>query len=366
MSIMFLRTALRLWTIRPRSAAHVRRGVLVASVVLAALPGSAAAHGPVAPVATSYLARVSSVPAGIEAKVIDGYVRMWLRVPPSLTVVILDYNRAPYLRFSRSGVQVNLNSTMYYLNQTPVAETPPADLRPSTPPHWQSVSTGHDYEWHDGRLQALAAVALTPGTSYLGRWSVPLLLDGRRGAVTGGLWHADDPPLVWFWPIVVLLACVLASRRVRRPWLDGLVARLLAVAAVAAVAVAAIGRGLHGRPTVSIIQLIELGFVLSLVGWALFHVLTVRAGYFAYFVIAFVAVWEGLNLLPTLLHRYVLLALPAFLARGATVLCLGAGAGLLLLISRLADQSEARTRQLGPAAPATPGLDPLEEAYDAD
>jgi hypothetical protein len=334
---------------------------------MAALPGSAAAHGPVAPVATSYLARVSSVPAGIEAKVIDGYVRMWLRVAPSLTVVILDYSHAPYLRFSRSGVQVNLNSTMYYLNQTPVAETPPADLRPSTPPHWQSVSTGHDYEWHDGRLQALSAVALAPGRSYLGPWSVPLLLDGRRNAVTGGLWHADNPPLVWFWPIVVLLACVLASRRIRRPPLDRLVARLLGVAAVAAITLAAIARGLHGRPTVSVIQLIELGFVLTLVGWALFHLVTVRAaGYFGYFVIAFVAVWEGVNLLPTLLHGYVLVALPAFLARSAAMLCLGAGTGLLLLVYRLADQSEARTRQRGPRSPATPELGPLEEAYDAD
>ena len=129
--------------------------MLVALAVMAAVPDAAAAHGPVAPVATSYLARVSSVPAGIEAKVIDGYVRMWLQVSPSLTVVVLDYRHAPYLRFSRSGVQVNLNSTMYYLNQTPVAETPPADLRPSTPPHWQAVSSRHDYEWHDGRLQAL-------------------------------------------------------------------------------------------------------------------------------------------------------------------------------------------------------------------
>jgi hypothetical protein len=117
---------------------------------------------------------------------------------------------------------------------------------------------------------------------------------------------------------------------------------------------------------VTVIQLIELGFVLSLVGWALFHVLTVRAGYFAYFVIAFVAIWEGLNLLPTLLHGYVLVAAPAFLARSATVLCLGAGAGLLLLLSRLADQSEAEARRLGRTSAATPELDPLEEDYDVD
>jgi hypothetical protein len=330
---------------------------------MAALPGVAAAHGPVAPVATSYLARASSVPAGLQAKVIDGYVRLWLRVPPAQTVVVFDYGHAPYLRFSRSGVQVNLNSTMWYLNQTPVAETPPADLRPSTPPHWQSVSSGHDYEWHDGRLQALAGVALAPGTSYLGRWSIPLLIDGRRGAVSGGVWHADDPPLVWFWPIVVLLACVLASWRVRRPRLDARVARLLGIAAIAA---AAIARGLHGRPTLTAFQLIELGVVLAFAGWALVRVLSAHAGYFTYFVIAFVAVWDGLNLLPTLFNGFVLVALPAFLTRSATVLCLGAGAGLLLLVFRLADQSEGRTRRLGRTSAATPELDPFEEDYDVD
>jgi hypothetical protein len=80
------------------------------------------------------------------------------------------------------------------------------------------------------------------------------------------------------------------------PRLDALVARLLGIAAVSAIAVSAIGRGLHGRPTVSVIQLIELGFVLSLVGWALFYVLTARAGYFAYFVIAFVRSKSGRRL----------------------------------------------------------------------
>ena len=129
---------------------------------------------------------------------------------------------------SRSGVEVNQNSAMYYLNQTPVAETPPSGLTRRTPPSWQRVSGGHDYGWHDGRLHALATVALSPGVAYVGRWSIPVLVDGRLSSISGGLWHADDPSIVWFWPIVVLLACVLAARRVRRPALDALVARVLA------------------------------------------------------------------------------------------------------------------------------------------
>ena len=61
------------------------------------------------------------------AKVIDGDQRMWLDVRRAGTVVVLDYRGAPYLRFSPSGIDVNQNSAMYYLNQTP-AEVPPKGL----------------------------------------------------------------------------------------------------------------------------------------------------------------------------------------------------------------------------------------------
>ncbi len=189
--------------------------MLVAVLALVALPGQAAAHGPVAPVATSYLARIQQLPAGLQAKVVDGYVRMWLSVPATETVVVLDYRGAPYLRFSAPGVQVNENSSMYYLNQTPVAATPPAALNAHTPPDWHQVSGGHSYEWHDGRLQALASIALAPGTTYVGRWTIPLRLGGRRSAISGALYHANGPSIVWFWPIVVLLSCVLAAWRLR-------------------------------------------------------------------------------------------------------------------------------------------------------
>ncbi len=69
----------------------------------------AEAHGPIAPTASSYFAKVLGLPAGLDAKVIDGDLRMWLSVPSSETLVILDYRRAPY-RFSRAGVDVNRNS----------------------------------------------------------------------------------------------------------------------------------------------------------------------------------------------------------------------------------------------------------------
>jgi hypothetical protein len=311
-------------------------GVLVS---LGAFPSGAGAHGPVAPIASSYLAKVSRVPAGLDATVVDGDLRMWLRVVPRETVVVLDYRGAPYLRFSASGVEVNHNSAMYYLNQTPVAETPPSHLTRSTPPSWQRVTTGTDYNWHDGRLHGLATVAVSPGVAYVGTWSIPLLVDGRLSSISGGLWHAEDLSVVWFWPIVVLLLCVLAAWRVRRPALDRLVARVVALGALIAIAVAAAGRELHGRPAVSLFQLIELLIILAFVGWGLRRVLFARSrpGYFSYFVIACVALWEGVQLIPTLVSGFVLMAVPAFVARAAAVLCLGCGAGLLLLVFRIAE-----------------------------
>ena len=62
------------------------------------------------------------------------------------------------------------------------------------------------------------------------------------------------------------------------------------------------------------------------------------------FLIGFVAVWQGAELIPTLLHGYVLAAVPALLARTAAGLCLGTGAGLLLLVFRLAEQPRAARR----------------------
>ena len=331
-------------------------GVLVA---VEAFPCVAEAHGPVAPIATSYMARLAEVPAGLDAKVVDGDQRLWLRVVPSMTVVVLDYRGAPYLRFSRSGVDVNQASAMYYLNQIP-AETPPSNLGPTTRAQWDRVSSGHDYGWHDGRLHALAATALSPGSEYLGRWTIPLRIDGRVSAISGGLWHAEDPSIVWFWPILVLLGCVLAARRLRRPALDAGVARVLAVPTLIAVALGSAGQELHGRPTVSIGQYIGLGVILALAVWGLFWVLFRRPGWFAFLVIAVAALWKGIELVPTLLNGFVLAAVPAFAARAAAVLCLGSGAGLLLLMSRMADRAEA-------ASPVSCDAidDPDDDDYDA-
>lgn len=323
---------------RSRRSSAWKRVAAVGLAVLGvtvALPPAASAHGPVAPVATGYLARIAGVPAGVRAKVVDGYVRMWTQVAPTNTVVVLDYRGAPYLRFSPAGVQVNHNSEMFYLNMTPVPVPPPAHLTPTTPPHWALVSTGHSYEWHDGRLQALASVALAPGTRYVGRWSIPLRIGDRAAAISGGLWHAPRPSPVWFWPIAVVLLCVLAGWRVRNDNLDALLVRALAWTALLGSVVAAVGLELHGRPGIPAFHFVVLAVVLAFCGWGISRLLRQPPGWFGYFAIASVAIWEGANLVPTLLNPFVLISLPGALARIASVVCLSAGIGLLPLVFRL-------------------------------
>lgn len=317
-----------------------RRWAVALTVIVAALllPAAASAHGPVDPAASSYQARIGSLPAGVRARVVDGDQRLWLSVTPGRSVTVVDYEGAPYLRFTAAGVAVNRASEMYYSNQVP-AEIAPPGTGPHTPPQWMSTGSGHSYEWHDGRLHALAATALAPGARDLGRWRIPLTVDGRPAAITGDLLYAASPSIVWFWPIAVCLLCVLAALRLRRRTLDARVGRILAGAALVAFAVAGIGQQLHGRPTVSLGQQLTLAVMAAFVGWAAFR-LTRRPGWFMLFVIAAAAIWEGVSLLSVLLDGYVLLAVPAFLARAAVVTCLGCGVALLAVVFALAERGD--------------------------
>ena len=317
------------WAARPALALA---GVLALTGLF---PSAAVAHGPVAPVATSYLGDVTRPPVGVEAKVVNGYLGLWLRVAPGETVVVLDYRGAPYVRFSRAGVYVNENSEMYYLNRSP-PEVPPGHLTRSTPAKWQHVGAADEYVWHDGRIGALASTVIAPGTSYLGKWSIAALVNGHLSAISGGLWHAQDPSLVWFWAIVVLIACVLAAWRLRSPRLDRRVAGVLVIVLLAAVPVGGAARWLYGRPGVPAEQVALVGVLIAFAIWGIARVLAGRAGFIQQLITAGVAFWIGLELLPTLLHGYALTAGPAVMARIAAVLCLGGGVALVLLAFRAA------------------------------
>jgi hypothetical protein len=193
---------------------------------------------------------------------------------------------------------------------------------------------------------------LPAGQNDAGRWSVPLRIDGRRAAVTGELLHHGDPSPVWFWPIVVALACVLAGLRLRRPALDRRVARGLTGAALAGFTVASAGHQLHGRPDVTAGQLVVLGIELLFAGWALVWLARDRHGWLSLFVVAGVALWQGVSLAATLTDGYVLMATGTVLGRLSVIGCLAAGAGLLPIVFVMAERGGVRPRRPDPAASA--------------
>ena len=296
------------------------------------LPGRASAHaGVTAPAATSFLARLGSVPAGLVARIVDGDQRLWLRASPRVTAYVLGFEGEAYLRFSPAGVAVNVHSPAYYLNR-PRPQTPPAGLTPGTPPLWKRISSGHTYEWHEDRLHALAATARTPGSAYVGRWTVPVLVGGTMTSVSGTLWHADDPSLVWFWPIAVLLGCLAALLRLRDPRLDAVAAAVLAAVTLAAATIGRLGRELVGRPTVSTGQLLLVALTCGVTAGLAALYLRREWRALAGAAIAVLGIYEGLALVGTLLHGFVLSVLPAWLERAAATTSLAAGVGLFVIV----------------------------------
>ncbi len=302
------------------------------------LPSAAAADGPIAPTATDYLARVTHTPAGVEAKVTNAYLNLWVRVPASSHVMVLDFRKVPWVRFTPSGVAVNQNSWQYYLSQVPVPAVPPVGLTRSTPPHWIQVSTGHSYQWREGRLHALAAIVLTPGHSYVGRWQIPVIVNGRVGRISGGIWHRGAPSIVWFWPVLVLIACALAAWRVRSVRLDRRLSRPLALLLLALVAIGMAAKDLHGSPYINAGNVGLLVITLVVLGVVAKRLLDgSRSGPLLLFT-AVLALWAGLTLLPTLTHGYALVTLPLFVVRLIAAVLLGGGLSLALFGFRALDQ----------------------------
>lgn len=307
---------------------------------LLVLPATAAADGPITPTATDYLARVTHAPPGIQAKVTDGYLNLWMQVPPTADVTVRDYIRAPWVRFSPTGVAINQNSEEYYLSQVPVPATVPIRLTrpPYPPPHWVKVSSGHSYEWREGRLHALAAIALAPGQSYVGRWRIPVTVNGHLEAISGKIWHRGAPSVVWFWPVLVLLACALAAWRVRSAELDRRLTRGIALLLLLLVAVGMGGKYLHGSPGVSIGNVLLLLVTLAVLGAVAGRLLGGRSGGPLLLLTAVIALWAGLTLLPVLTHGYALVVLPLFLVRVIAATLLGGALSLVLFAVRMLDR----------------------------
>jgi len=311
---------------------HRRALVLFAAAASLVTPAAAFAHGgPGIPVASRYLATVTSHPAPIQVRIVDGDRQLWLHVAPTVTVVVLGLAGEPYLRFDARGVAINERSPTTYLNRAAPIQ-PPATAGAREAPLWRTLTRRHSYRWHEDRLHALAVTVRKPRPGPIGPWTIPLRLDGRAASIRGTLGYQQPPSLLWIWPLPVALACLAALLRLRNPRLDRTLTIGLTLLALTAIVTGHLAQNLHGRPGLSASQLGWLAFACS---FALLMVVLVRRPRWrslAALASATYALAVGLTLLPVLRDGTTLTALPAPVDRLTAITALTAAATTMAVV----------------------------------
>src|SRR5439155_775417 len=197
--------------------------------------------------------------------------------------------------------------------------------------------------WHDSRLRGLR-----PGVSRR-KWSVPLLVDGRRVRLTGELWRVH-PPSEWLWlafglPFTLATALLLLVRRT-----DWTRRASVAFGLGGGAGMIATGLGFALDSYAGGGRWIELAneLALALAGIAVIVRGSENARAFAGGALGLLALSVGLTKLPVLLHGAVLSVWPAASARIAVALSIWAGGAAtalgLLTFEDVLQKGETRLR----------------------
>jgi hypothetical protein len=331
------------------SAAFRRTALLLAAMsacasVGAIRPDAAVAHVSPGLISSSFEARVSGISpraTGIGATVLDGDQRLRLTVAPGNGVVVLGIIGEPFLRFGPGGV--------FAWSRSPTAGNAKVvdASQAAGPPHWIRVSTGDSFAWHENRLRPV----LHPGHSgAVGRWRIPLMVDGRRSVLRGTEWYGTPPPrLPWAIGALVLVAAVGAAGALRPGRrIDG-IGSAAAVAAATAWCAGWIGVLLYQRTTavwlgVSVAYAVSVAL---LVAAALAEPDARRPRLLIAGAIGLLAATFSLPEIGVFERAFVLSALPADLARACVIIGLGAGAGAAVFAA-LAVRREASAARRAP------------------
>jgi hypothetical protein len=293
----------------PRSsqrAASLRKALLVTVLAALAAPATASAHIRTGSVAVDYRVRVFPTRLPLTAHVYLGDRAIRLSVRPGHSVTVLGYGGEPFLRIDGSGVTV-LNS-------------PTAAALGLEPRH----TGGRSFLWHDSRVRGL------PSGIDRGRWTIPLLVDGRRARLAGQLLRIDAPSLLPWLALGVPFVAVAAFTLVRRATLErsavafGVLAGTATLVTAAAFAFAS--NASEGR-------WVEAGneAVFALAGLAVAARGSRDARVIAAGALGLLALAAASTKLPVFLHGVVLSALPATPARAAVALTIWIGAAATAL-----------------------------------
>lgn len=128
---------------------------------------------------------LSPVVAGIEVRAVEGGVgKITLTTSGSTSAAVLGAAGQPILRIGRGGVEANAAAPEWYADNEPLGiATVPRSAGEQARPRWVRVSVERTWEWFDHRLH--------PAGERVGRWSIPLLVDGSRSVVRGRLAKAS-------------------------------------------------------------------------------------------------------------------------------------------------------------------------------
>jgi hypothetical protein len=175
----------------------MRRAAWALALAAALLPvaaPSALAHGSGNPNYRSVIERVTPKTPNVSFRVLsyDSYIE--LLDQHGHEVVVYGYEHEPYARILKNGtVQVNQRSPATYLNDTRFATAPvPPIANPKAPPQWKTVDDSGTFIWHDHRMHYLST-ATPPQVTDKSRktkifdYTIPLRVDGRKGAIDGTL-----------------------------------------------------------------------------------------------------------------------------------------------------------------------------------
>lgn len=194
------------------SAARARRAtLLVLGIGLLVLGWStpAGAHGVGGIEATNFETTIRGVSPsipGVEVRTVDIGEKIELRNDGRREVVVIGYEREPYLRIGPDGVWENRSSPAVYLNRSLRPErAAPARYDADAPPDWRKISSSPIARWHDHRAHWMddadpPAVSRDPGRRHvvIEDWSIPLRVDGARHAIRGDVVWVP-PPSPWPW-----------------------------------------------------------------------------------------------------------------------------------------------------------------------
>ena len=137
---------------------------------------------------------------GIELRVLNGDDRMFLDNRSGKTIVIEGYGGEPYLRFSKSGVFINIHSPAAYLNEDRYGEARlPKSASSEAKPRWEQLAGGDIWAWHDHRIHYMSR-DLPPRVKreprkphHIFNWSVPASAGGKAFAISGSLDYVPPP-----------------------------------------------------------------------------------------------------------------------------------------------------------------------------